>query len=96
MALVPKTYNRNIPDAAAYGSTAQVGRHGYNPQIIYYYGTSDETELVRIEKRIQVSNDVINLWAQTISGSGYTKQWPNYDHYMVYQPWEESTTSGTL
>ena len=91
-----ETYERNLRTPRAYQSTAVVGRAGNNPQITYYYGTSDETELVRIEERLQTATDEINIWGQTISGSSYALQWPNYDHYIIYEPWEESTTSGTL
>jgi len=75
-----ETYERNLRTPRAYQSTAVVGRAGHNSQIKYYYGTSDETELVRIEERIQTATDEINIWGQTISGSNYTLQCPNYDH----------------
>lgn len=91
-----ETYNRNLRTPRSYISTAVVGRGGHNPQIKYYYGTSDETELVRVEERLQTATDEIHIWSQTISGSSYALQWPNYDHYILYDPWEESTTSGTL
>ena len=73
-----------------------MGGKGFNPQIKYYYGTNDETELIRVEQRFQLGTDEIGLWSQTISGSAYTKQWPAYDHYIIYEPWEEATTTGTL
>jgi hypothetical protein len=51
-----ETYERNLRSPRAYVSTAIVGRGGHNPQIKYYYGTSDETELVRIEQRLMLCN----------------------------------------
>jgi len=91
-----ETYERNLRAPRAYVSTAIVGRGGHNPQIKYYYGTTDETELVRIEERLQTTTNEIHIWSQTISGSNYALQWPSYDHYILYDPWEESTTSGTV
>jgi hypothetical protein len=26
----------------------------------------------------------------------YALQWPSYNHYILYDPWEESTVTGTL
>jgi hypothetical protein len=93
---MPLTYDRNLRAPRAYQSTAVVGREGHNPQITYYYGNASGTELVRVEERLQTATNEIHIWSQTISGSNYVLQWPSYDHYVVYEPWEESTTSGTL
>jgi len=79
--MVPKTYERNLRSPKFY-STAVTGRKGYNP------------ELVCIEEVTRDTEGTLHKWAQTISGSNYSDQWPNYDHYIVYGAWEETTYSG--
>jgi hypothetical protein len=75
-------------------STAVTGRKGYNPEIIMYYADVSGTELVCIEEVTRDTEGTLHKWAQTISGSNYSDQWPNYDHYIVYGAWEETTYSG--
>ncbi|MHA2112563.1 MAG: hypothetical protein ACXADW_10780 [Candidatus Hodarchaeales archaeon] len=96
MALVPQTYERNLRSPRAYTSTAVVGGGGHRPLSVYFYADASGTELIRVEERIDLGGSQINLWSQTISGSNYSAQWPNYDHYIVYNPWVESTLSGSL
>jgi len=77
-----KLYDRNIPDAKFYQSSAHIGAKGYNPTRIEYYGSDDK--IVRIEEIFDGKK-----YAQTISGSGYAQQWPNYSYSITYYPWEE-------
>ena len=89
-----KTYERNTQSPKFYSTATRVGREGSNPEVKMYYADSAGDELVRIEERVRIDNDTMHLWSQTISGSGYSDQWPNYDHYIVYNAWEETTYSG--
>jgi hypothetical protein len=91
-----QTYDRNLRAPRAYLSTAVIGRGGHRPVTVLYYGDAAENELVRMEERLDLGGSQINMWGQTISGSNYTFQWPDYDHYVVYNPWEETTYSGTV
>jgi hypothetical protein len=82
MALVPKTYDRNLP-SPKFASTA-AGKEEYNPEIVLSY--NDHDELLKVEE----------TWhgrklTQTISGSNYD----NYviNHSVTYSAWEETTVS---
>jgi hypothetical protein len=81
---MPKTYDRNTKDPKFY-STA-VGSGGYNPISTVYYGSDDN--IVRI---VEVWRG--KVWAQTISGSTYVQQWPNYSYTETFNSWEEVTVS---
>lgn len=91
-----ETYERNLRTPRAYTSTAIVGRGGHNPVTVYYYGDAAENDLIRVEQRLNIGGGMVNLWGQTISGSDYTNQWPNYNHYIVYFTWLETTYTGTV
>ena len=84
MALVPKTYDRNLRSPKYY-STA-VGNEGYNPDIIIYYGSDDN--VVRVEEVWRGK-----MYAQTASGTNYAQQWPNYTYSVTFNAWEETTVS---
>ena len=58
----------------------------FNPTKVEYYTSSDE--LVRVEETWRGQ-----LYAQTISGSGYAQHWPNYSYTVTYDPWTEAATS---
>lgn len=88
-----KNYDMNIPSPRFY-STARVGREGPNPEIKMYYADAAGDEIVRIEEVIRIDKNTLQRWSQTISGSNYSQQWPNYDHYIVYNSWAETTYSG--
>lgn len=81
---MPKTYDRNTKEPKFY-STA-VGSVGYNPTITVYYGSDDN--IVRV---VEVWRG--ESWAQTISGSTYVQQWPNYSYTETFNSWEEVTVS---
>lgn len=81
-----KIYDRNIPGSKFY-STARIGHKGYNPKIIMYYDNSDN--LIRIEEIFGNKK-----YGQTISGSNFAQNWPNYSYKVVYNPWIETTYSG--
>jgi hypothetical protein len=73
--------DRNLRSPKFY-STAQSGREAYNPKITVYYGS--DNNMVRVEE----------VWrgdtcAQTISGSNYVQQWPNYTYTETFYPWQE-------
>ena len=78
-------YDRNTRSPKFY-STA-VGHEGYNPVITVYYGSDDNIVRVR-----EVWRD--EAWVQTISGSNYVQQWPNYTYSETFNAWEETTVSG--
>jgi hypothetical protein len=82
---MPKTYDRNTKEPKFY-STA-VGSGGYNPTITVYYGSDDN--IVRVKEVWRGE-----AWAQTISGSTYAQQWPNYSYTETFNAWEETTVSG--
>jgi len=86
-----KTYDRNLRSPKFY-STAISGREGNNPEITLYYDSAGN--LVRIEECMRQDRDTIHMWAQTVSGSAFAQQWPNYTATIVYSPWEETTYSG--
>jgi len=88
-----KNYDMNIPSSKYY-STARVGKKGFNPETKMYYADATEDELVRVEEVIRIDKNTLQRWSQTISGSNYSQQWPNYNHYIVYSAWEETTYSG--
>jgi len=85
MALVPKTYERNLRSSKFY-STAVVGKKGYNPSIVEYYDSGDN--LVRVEETF---GDTMS--AQTISGSNYAQSWPSYTYAVTYNAWTTTTVS---
>jgi len=72
---------RNLRKSKFYTSV-MVGGEGYNPTITIYYG-SDDNE-VRIEEVWRGET-----WAQTISGTGYAQQWPNYSYTETFNSWEK-------
>lgn len=74
-----KKYDRNLRLGKFY-NTINTGSVSYNPQIIVYFGSDDN--IVRIEETWRGQK-----YAQTISGSNFVQQWPNYDYYEVYSPW---------
>lgn len=74
-----KKYDRNLRFGRFY-STVNTGSVSYNPQIIIYYDSGDN--IVRIEEIWRGQT-----WVQTISGSNYIQQWPNYTYYEVFFPW---------
>lgn len=80
-----ETYERNTKSSKFY-SSAVVGHFGYNPTITEYYTASGI--LVRVEEVFKG-----NTYSQTISGSNYDQQWPNYTYTETYYPWEEVTAS---
>lgn len=84
MPFVPKTYNRNLRSAKFY-STARSGEEGYNPTTTVYYGSDDN--IVRVSETWRGET-----WYQTISGSTYIQQWPNYTYTETFNPW--TTVSG--
>jgi len=84
MPFVPKTYDRNLRSPKFY-STASSGKEAYNPTITIYYGSDDSVVRIVEEWRGEI-------WAQTISGSAYVQQWPNYTYTETYNPW--ATVSG--
>lgn len=86
MPFVPKTYNRNLASPKYY-STARSGEQGYNPTITVYYGS--DNNIVRVKEVWRGE-----AWAQTISGSTYVQQWPNYTYIETFNAWEETTVSG--
>lgn len=73
---------------------AKFGDPNYNPEITTYYANASGTDVVRIEERIRTSDNTVSMWAQTISGSAYSQQWPNYDHSVVENEWADTTYSG--
>jgi len=79
---MPKIYDRNIPGSKFY-SSAVVGRKGFNPMKIEYYGS--DNKLVRVEEIFDGRK-----YGQTISGSNYAQQWPNYSYSITYYPWDET------
>ena len=79
-----KLYERNIASAKFYQSSAHIGSKGYNPKRIEYYGS--DNKLVRIEEIFDGKK-----YGQTISGSNYVQQWPNYSYSITYYPWDETT-----
>ncbi len=81
-----KNYNRNLGSPKFY-STAGSGKQGYNPVITVYYGSDDN--IVRIKEVWREE-----AWAQTISGSNYAQQWPDYTYTETFNSWEEVTVSG--
>lgn len=85
MANYTQGYNRNTRAPKFYNTV--VGHEGYNPVITVYYGSDDS--IVRVEERWR--ND---MWAQTISGSNYVQQWPNYTYIETFNAWEETSISG--
>jgi hypothetical protein len=90
MASYQQSAGRNLKSPKFYSTSSASGKEGYNPQIKVYYGSDDN--LVRVEETWRGK-----VWSQTISGSNYAQQWPNYSYYEVYNPWEESdvtTASG--
>ena len=86
MPLVPKRYNRNLQLPKFY-SSARSGAQGYNPTTTVYYGSDDN--IVRVVEAWRGET-----WGQTISGSTYIQQWPNYTYTETFNPWEEVTVSG--
>ena len=90
MPFVPKTYERNLRSSKFYSSTAIVGRKGYSPVVTEYYNTVSgaDDHLVRVEEVFEGT-----MYAQTISGSNYAQQWPNYDYNVVYGAWATTTVS---
>jgi len=85
MPLLPKTYVGNLPSPKYY-STAITGKEGYNPIITVYYGS--DNNIVRVKEVWRGK-----AWAQTISGSNYVQQWPNYTYSETFSAWEETTVS---
>jgi len=63
-----------------------VGSESYNPKITLYYDSSDN--LLRVEEEWRGE-----MWSQTISGSNFAQQWPNYSNKVVYYAWERTTIS---
>ena len=86
MPFVPKTYDRNLKSSKFYSSTAVIGKKGYNPDITLYYDSSDN--LVRVE---EVFKGI--MYSQTISGSNYAQQWPNYTYSVKHNAWDTTTVS---
>jgi len=101
-----KTYDRNLRSPKFY-STAISGREGNNPEITLYYDIN--SNLVRIEERSRQDRNTIHMWAQTISGSAFTQNWPEnwptgsgIEYWIttysgtaiVYNQWGETTYSG--
>lgn len=76
---MPKTYDRNLKSPKFY-STA-TGREGYNPQITMYYDS--DSNIMRVEETWRGK-----VWAQTISGSNFSHQWPSWQVQEIYMPWE--------
>lgn len=58
----------------------------YMPVITKYYDSSDN--LVRIEEVFRET-----MWAQTISGSTYVQNWPEYTYTEIFNSWEDTTVS---
>lgn len=83
MALVPKTYNRNLR-APKFYSTVNSGHEEYNADITLFFNSNDE--ILRVE---EVWRGV--RWTQTISGSNYLNQ--TVDYSVLYSAWEETTVS---
>jgi len=77
-------YERNTPSPKFYSTV--VGHEGYNPVITKYYDSADN--LIRIE---EIWRGI--LYSQTISGTTYSGQWPNYNYSITYGAWEETTYS---
>lgn len=78
-------YERNTQSSKFYSSSV-VGHKGYNPIVTHYYGS--DNKIVRVE---ELFSDV--LYSQTISGSNYVEQWPDYTYTITYNAWEETTVS---
>jgi len=77
-------YDRNTPSPKFYSTV--VGHEGYNPVITNYYDVVDN--LVRTEEVFRGK-----MFAQTISGTTYSGQWPSYSYSITYNAWEETTVS---
>lgn len=86
MPLVPSTYNRNTKSPKFYSTATAVGHIGYNPVITTYYDSSDNT--VRIEEVWRSKQ-----YAQTISGSAFAQNWPDYTYTIITNAWVETTVS---
>lgn len=72
---------RELKYVRFYENRVDVGREGYNPQVISYYNISDELIKTRETWREEI-------WEQTISGtnsSGIIDQTVAYQVY--YDPW---------
>lgn len=77
---MPKTYEKRIK------STATSGDKGHNPLRTEYYDAAGN--LVHIEETYGHT-----VWSQTISGSGFGQNWPNYTNTIVYNTWVMATVS---
>ena len=58
----------------------------YTPVITTYYGSDDN--IVRVEEVFRGS-----MWSQTISGSIYVQNWPDYTYTEIFNSWEDTTVS---
>lgn len=85
---------RKLPKNKFFSTAGGEDHVAYNPTITLYYADTNENELVRVEETVRLSDTQMSKYAQTISGSNYSQQWPNYDHYVVFNPWEYTTYSG--
>ena len=81
-----QSYRRNLRSPKFY-STVNVGSAGYNPTITVYYGSDNNIVKVKEVWRGEA-------WSQTISGSNYVQQWPNYTYTETFNLWEKTTVSG--
>jgi len=77
-------YDRNTPSPKFYNTV--IGHEGYNPSITNYYDSSNN--LVRVEELFRGY-----LYGQTISGSEYAQQWPDYTYTVTYDAWEKTVVS---
>lgn len=84
-----RMYDRNLRSPKFYGNSINVGRLGYNPEIICYYDGSDH--LMRQEETFDGKVYTQTISGTTLSGANhFTTYWPDYSYKITYGAWVET------